>query len=90
MRDQFNRVVPGEHESVPATCWLIEYIGAIPVPVYMDKDMQPTADPWAGKKFTSMSEAYQWMHQGALDAPWKPIEHTFILGTSAMNEPNRI
>lgn len=91
--NRFDKRKPGEKESVRAVCWLVEYLGAVPCPVYAKEDLFPTCDPWEAKKFESQEAALKWMHRDGIVAynhPWAAIEHVFIVGDSALHEPNRI
>lgn len=60
--------------------WLIEYVGAKPVPVYVSaSESWYTTNPWEAKRFYTKEQAEQYMKTGAIPftSPWAPVQHGF-------------
>lgn len=64
--------------------WLIEYVGAVPVPVYVRTSpangVAFTCDPWHAMKFNAKEKAEEYMRQPGrvpFESPWAAIEHEF-------------
>jgi hypothetical protein len=60
--------------------WLVEYIGAKPLPAYATEGPWPTFDPWIAKSFGTKEEAEAWMTRPNIvpyDFPWLAVEHGF-------------
>jgi hypothetical protein len=60
--------------------WLVEYVGAIPCPVYAGREGY-TCDPWAALKFLSKADAEEWMQRPdtiPFKSPWTAIPHGFV------------
>ena len=64
------------------TAWLVEYVGAKPVPVYATGTPTGfTCDAYAAKHFETKEEAEAWMvrpHVVPFELPWAAIEHGFF------------
>jgi hypothetical protein len=63
--------------------WLVEYVEAVPCPVYTTDDLWPTCDPWAAKRFETEEEAAAWMIRPGIvgyQYPWAPTHHGFCIG----------
>ena len=64
------------------TTWLVEYIGAVPCPVYATYWDLPTCDPWQAREFDTKEEAEAWMgrpNRVPYTKPWTAVEHGFSL-----------
>lgn len=62
------------------SCWLVEYRGATPCPVYATDEAFPTCDPWKAKRFDSVEAAERWMHRPEIvgyEFPWEIVSHGF-------------
>lgn len=63
------------------TYWLIEYVGGIPCPVYVQAEGSfHTCDPWKARRFASREEAELYMGNGQhvkFANPWMAVEHLF-------------
>ena len=62
--------------------WLIEYVGAVPGPVYVPENYalthgHYTMDPWEAKRFETKEQAEAWDFRHDYNAPWEVIGHSF-------------
>ena len=60
--------------------WLVEYVGAIPCPVYATGGTFPTCNPWDAVGFDTEEKASAWMtRKGVIPylPPWKAVSHGF-------------
>ena len=58
-------------------CWLVEYAGSVPYPIYVAQGPWPTCNPWEALYFISQPEAEVWMKEHGYIPPWTAVQHGF-------------
>lgn len=64
---------------IEGTCWVVEYIGAVPVPVYATVRCIPTTEVRFAMTFGAKEAAEAWMARkhAPYVAPWTAVEYKF-------------